>query len=365
MRASTCLFILLSVWCSACGGNVDLGSRDRSSSSPPNDPAIGSPDEPNLVESERTLEFEHAWASGALALAGEFIYLSSENNQFAIYRCKKASCQSTLERVSSMNNPVFFQADGDRLGVLGVDSTAWIASYALPNLDDRQVVISGLARDPLQVFFHGGFVYWPMSFDGAYYRCSLPACEGAPGKLLDAKELGSINADGSSLLVVADGRIARLAELGDGPIEYFRGDAMWSVIPPGEEDAADIETEHATNAVGQGGVIYATVKQKGCGSSCPTSIVRWAPGAAREELFSSETDVPLLRLAGQELIWTTAWSDGTSRAYLNTCRVEDCGATFRRLDVVSSEFRGFDVDGERLYWIGNGYVRSVQLLLQP
>jgi hypothetical protein len=363
--------------CSACGGNVNLGSRDQEGAPMPDDPpravpdapAAASPNDPYLVTSERTLELGEIQPLGPLAVAGDFLYLAGYRGagEMGLFRCRTSSCPSTFQRLPGVNdNLSFLQAAGERLAVASVEPDRWLGSFALPDARDRQVALEPLPMlENITPYFYGGFVYWTMLLDSAYYRCALPTCAGGPRKLLDTRGVGSATGDGTQIFATLDGQIVRLTQLGEGPVERLLPDATLSAAPPLAQDSQpDPTSDYVSHVVAGAGTLYAAINLNGC-VSCPGLIARWpTSGGPREDVFRPEGNVGEMFVFGQELVWVAVHQD-LQRADLATCRVEACSATLRHLDVVDASFHSVAADEERIYWLENQRVRSVGLLPKP
>jgi len=362
------LMAALSSLLAGCGGDVDLGRRQQPPSSTPDLPAGSTPDDPYLVPSARILELGADHTLNSLAVDGSYLYLAGwlQPDTAALYRCEKQRCQSTFRRLPVDNGILaYLQVYGDRLGVVGIEPPAlWIGSFALPDASDRQVALDELPIiDYLPPLFWDGFVYWPMPADSGYYRCALPSCAGGPRKLFDVRSARNATADDTTIFAVADGRIARMKDLGDGAVELLRPDASLSAAPVEPEPDA----EQVDELTAGGGMLYGVVNPGRCNSDCQPELVRWPiTGGAREQLFRPEGAVTGLSLMGQELMWAEALAGDSERARLTTCRVEACADTLRHLGEVTSGRRGFfAADAERVYWIDEQRVRTVALLPSP
>lgn len=359
--------LALLLCCSSCGGNVDLGGRDQDPPPIVDEPDGVLPDDPHLVKSERTLELGDVRASGPIAVAGDDLYLAGydrDGSGSGLFRCKKSRCQSTFQRLPGVNDVIsVLQQDGDRLAIVGNEPDRWIGSYALPDVNDRQVVLESLpSYEQFAALFHGGFAFWPMRMDRAYYRCAMPKCAGGPRKLLDVDLAGRAAGDGDLVFINVRGQIVRMARLGDGTIEHLLPDDTLSPAPPLPEDGSEEEVpEYAQLVAVSAGRLYASVQPEGC-SKCPWLIASWPVGGGpREELLRVEGQIVDLLVLGQELAWVIR-REGSEIGELATCRVEACSDTLRRLGPIDGTPPGMAGDDERIYWVEKERVRSVARL---
>src|SRR6187401_2599746 len=110
---------------SACEGAVDLGIRGRGASG-------GQPpaDDPYAVTSDRLAAPAHVFLRASLAVAGDFLYAPGDYNPTpknrydrpvrALYRCRKASCASSWERLPILDDLFSLQVMDQRLAVAGI-----------------------------------------------------------------------------------------------------------------------------------------------------------------------------------------------------------------------------------------------------
>ena len=369
-RNDQSIALLTLLACSACGGNVNLGNREPPSVPAFDEPAAASGDDPYLVKSEHTLELTEFHATGAIVVAGKFLYIAGfQGGQSGLFRCTKANCQSTFGRLPGVSeNLTSLQVYSGRLGVLSIESNRWLGSFALPDASDRQEVLEKLPLfENIAPLFYAGFVYWPMNQDSAYYRCALPTCAGGPRKLFEPSYPAPASSDGSLIFTVSDGQIVRMTQLGDGPIDYLLPDTHLSLGPRWTTDRVPEQaSEYALHVTTGAGMLYAAIGSFSCIPDCPSLIARWpANGGPREELFRTETEVLELVAFDRELVWLAARLQDPGPGELATCRVEACARTLRHLGPGPFDARGIAADEDRIYWLEDQRVRSVKRLPQP
>lgn len=334
----------------ACGGNVSLGQREGQAAQTPEEPNGEPVDEPDSTQSERVARLDDLQFAESLAVAGDYLYMIGDRaGTSGIFRCKKASCDSTLGPLSpSIYGVSDLQVAGDRLGVVGSEGAgvAWIATFALPDLNEGRTLIEQLPRGgDIRPLFYAGFAYWSLGMDESYYRCVLPDCAKGPRKLAAVRITARASADGDLIFAPADGRILKMTRLGDGPTERLLPGTTLSTVPPEMADELPNDAEDNVDFLAAGdGMLYADVHASTCDDSCPRLIARWpVTGGQREEIIRTQGGIELLLLFGQELVWINA-PGGT----LTTCRVEACSATLRHFGQTASDVV---VDERRLYWL--------------
>jgi hypothetical protein len=361
----------------ACGGQVNLGERQSSEPGPPEEDSNSSVDDPYFVPSTRMLPLLPGDTMGTLAVFGEFLYfgLTLNNGHEGLYRCKKADCERSRARLAHVTDPLYtLGVAGQRLVVSGGDDDSWIGSYALPDVNDKQVIIDHLPlANTILPNVHREYVYWPLALDYSLYRCALPGCAGGPTQIGESILATHVEADGELLFASDWSSIVRIAALGDGALEHLQPDATLSPAPA-EPDDSDPDSRHATQIRTDSGKLYATVQPSS--SDSPTSFVRWPViGGSREDLFETPDLVSDFFVFGAELAWLARRDSHDELATLATCRVEACSSTLRHLGQVRTDLRGIAADDERLYWlqtarVGDAHlsevaIRSVGLLPAP
>lgn len=356
---------------SACGGTVALGSREPAGDSGEDEARTSSDGRP-LAPSKRLAELGEVRASGALAVAGEHLYLSGWEGgaTYGLYRCKKSDCQATFQRLPSVSqNLSFLQNDGERLAIVSYDPERSIGSVALPDADDLKTAIGGLPRvEAIRPLFHSGFVYWSMLTDGALYRCAMPDCAAGPRKLVPTWQSTALAADGDTVFAAVDGLIVRLPQLGDGPSSRSFPDATLSPAPEMADGGSPFgdDSDYVEQLAAGSGMLYASLgRVSNCNVGCPRKLVRWpVAGGVREEVGVTEGSVDALMLAGQELIWLADPVADPSASLITSCRVDACRDTLRHLGA-ATRYRGLTFDAERIYWVEEGAVRSAARLATP
>ncbi|HVY26638.1 MAG TPA: hypothetical protein VHB79_08790 [Polyangiaceae bacterium] len=350
--------------CVACDGAVDLGDRGPRES-PVDDDASETPtDDPYWVKTERVTSLGQVTATGALAASGDFIYVAgtADGGKHGLYRCKRLDCLTTFERLPTIVDYLYsLQVHDGRLAVAAGFSSMFLASYALPDVNDPHVVIGDLpAFQQVSARFYRNAVYWPLESDAKYYRCALPTCGAGPFRMLQENGAGPISGDGDLVFFSMNGLILRIGALGDGPVERLLPDATLSVASPvtgSPGDSSGAPRDLATFLTTSAGMLYASVRHIDCQGPCLTSIFRWpVEGGAGEELVSADTEVGSLFVFDGELVWSERDSEHVGGAVLASCRIDNCGATRRHLGIV--RFVPFARQDQivfadkRLYWLG-------------
>lgn len=374
LRLRACCAALLAC---ACGGEVNLGQR-----SPPavDDDANEAPDDPLHVPSQRVVPLAAGSSNDTLAVFADYLYfgLSINSGQQGLWRCDKHDCGGTLLRVPNVTEDLAtLRVHEQRLVVTGGVDEAWIGSYALPDVTDRQVVIDRLPRTGwFTPLFHQGYAFWSLSTDQSTYRCALPDCPDGPTKIGPAFDSSAVQADGDLIFMTDSVAILRSAELGDAPLQRLRPDATLSPAP---EDVESFERNGPVvdKIETSAGMLYAVVStaSSGC-AGCGTTLARWpVTGGEREELLVTQDHVSEFFVFGSELVWLAPRAGDEDRSTLSTCRLEACSATRRHLGQVRSTLRGIAADKERLYWLQTTRIdpdnfseiaiRSVELLPAP
>lgn len=362
---SKLLTAALTLVLSGCGGNVNLGERQRASEP---SGAAGAPNETPDAEGTPLVRLENQLSlNGTLAVSGSFFYFPAFGDGTpgsGLYRCEKSDCEATLQRVGSDSWVVSLQVYDGQLGVAASDQNLelwWIGSYALPRPEKPRITLGNLpAIGDIDPLFYEGFAYFKMrTFDGdaLLYRCALPSCADGPetvAGLNDSDELGADlnrpSADSGWLFFRDEGALYRTSIPQLAPAER---------LDPGETLAVATRPElSATRVVSQiagDGTLYATLTAADCIDDCPHRIVRWpAPGGKRETLIDDAGAIGQLYLFGSELAWLDLSApklDSAFTAYLTSCRIDACEATRRRLGVVDSNSRGVTADDDNLFWI--------------